>query len=339
MKLDEFDYHLPPGLIAQAPAKRRDHSRLLVLEKSSGKLSHSIFHQLGRHLPSRCLLVLNDTRVIPACLQGHKEPGKGKLELLLVHRQAPDCWTVLIKGKVKEGQHFNIRDNLRGEILAREENGRWRVKFQYQGCWEEILEQAGQVPLPPYIKGRRADDAIRYQTVYARRPGAVAAPTAGLHFTPRLLEQLQASGVELAWVTLNVGPGTFTPIRTQRIQQHRMQAEYYLIEPETIRQLAQARRQQRKIVAVGTTTTRALESAADEQGRISTPSGWTDIFIYPGYRFKITDGLLTNFHLPASTPLLMACAFAGRERLLDAYRRAIAARYRFYSYGDAMLIL
>ncbi len=339
MKLQEFDYYLPPELIAQAPAQQRDQSRLLVVNRDSGQLQHSVFAQLGDYLPQDCLLVLNDTRVIPARLIAHKSKSGGRLELLLVHQTETNVWEVLIKGKAKPGLAFRVQDRLRGEVISERDDGHWLVKFSYQGKWEDVLQAVGHVPLPPYIKGERPNDSERYQTIYARCPGAVAAPTAGLHFTPHLLEQLQRSGIELAWLTLNVGPGTFAPVRVEEVEKHHMGAEYYSIPQNTIQQIEQARQAGRKIVAVGSTTTRTLESASDEQGNIRSPRGWTEIFIYPGYRFHLIDCLLTNFHLPASTPLLMTCAFAGRELIMKGYQEAINKKYRFYSYGDAMLIV
>lgn len=343
MKLSEFDYNLPPELIAQSPAPQREQSRLLVVDRNNSKLEHSKFANIGNYLPQDSLLVLNDTKVIPARLMATKTKTGGKLELLLVHKlpdnSKTEVWEALIKGKAKTGASLRIQDKLYGKIIEHKDNGHWLVEFSYEGNWNEILQEIGQVPLPPYIKGSRPDDLQRYQTVYARNPGAVAAPTAGLHFTPTLLEQLQQSGIDIAWVTLNVGPGTFAPVRVDNIKDHRMGAEYYSIPESSIELIRQAKQTGRKIVSVGTTTTRSLESSGNENGNIDKPEGWTDIFIYPGYRFKIIDCLLTNFHLPGSTPLIMTCAFAGKPLIMKAYQEAIQEKYRFYSYGDAMLVL
>ncbi|MBI5788289.1 MAG: tRNA preQ1(34) S-adenosylmethionine ribosyltransferase-isomerase QueA [Candidatus Schekmanbacteria bacterium] len=340
MKLSAFDYHLPPELIAQAPAPQREQSRLLVLNRDNRQLEHTIFDRIGAYLPPNSLLVLNNTKVIPARLSGRKSQTSGKLELLLVHRaDFSDTWEVMVKGKVKAGTRFHIKNKLGGEFLSQTTSGHWLVKFQYAGDWESLLEELGQVPLPPYIKGARFDDKQRYQTVYAILPGAVAAPTAGLHFTQDLLERLQNMGIELAWVTLHVGPGTFAPVKVENIADHKMGAEFYFIPLKAQEQIKQAKQAGRKIITVGTTATRTLESAADETGMITQPEGWTNIFIYPGYCFRLIDGMITNFHLPASTPLIMTCALAGRPIIMQAYQEAIKRRYRFYSYGDAMLIL
>ncbi len=343
MKLSEFKYHLPAELIAQAPARQRDRSRLLVVDRDSGQLEHSVFADLGKYLPEDSLLVLNDTRVIPARILAVKAKSGGKLEILLIHRDVsgnhPDIWEVLIKGKVRPGALIQAGDNLSAEVIDKLDNGHFLVKFSYKGNWEEVLQSVGHVPLPPYIKGARPDDSQRYQTVYARNPGAIAAPTAGLHFTPQLLEQLRQTGIEIAWITLNVGPGTFSPIRAEDLREHQMGAEYYSIPQSSVDLIQKAKKTRRKIISVGTTTTRTLESASDENGNIRTPAAWTKIFIYPGHKFRVADCLLTNFHLPESTPLVMTCAFANKPLIMRAYQEAIRQKYRFYSYGDAMLIL
>ena len=349
MDLADFDYDLPPALIAQEPVARRDAARLLRLGREDGAIAHHRFADLRTLLPDDCVLVLNDTRVIPARLRGRKSTG-GKVELLLVRRvsDAAQTWRVLCKGagNQRAGDRVTLAGDLRAEWVSAPADGEGVVRFfSAPGSDEDVarlLERFGEAPLPPYIKrppGPGAADRARYQTVYARAPGAVAAPTAGLHFTPELLAALERDGVTLCFVTLHVGPGTFQPVRTDRVEAHRMAAEAYDIGPAAAQTVNAAKARGRKVIAVGTTTTRALEAAARHDGRVRPGADETDLFLYPGARFRIVDGLLTNFHLPRSTLLLLVAALAGREHVLHAYAEAVRRGYRFYSYGDAMLIV
>ncbi|MDI6869970.1 MAG: tRNA preQ1(34) S-adenosylmethionine ribosyltransferase-isomerase QueA [Bacillota bacterium] len=347
MKVADFDYHLPPELIAQAPAEPRDASRLLVVERATGELRHRRFREIGEFLHPGDLLVLNDTRVIRARLFGRKEPSGGKVEVFLLRRLpgGEERWEVLVRpGKrVRPGAALAFGEGeLRGLVTGEGAEGKREIAFTsgdgHPAGW---LERLGEVPLPPYITQPLADGE-RYQTVYARREGSVAAPTAGLHFTPELLKKLAARGVRQAWLTLHVGLGTFRPVQTETVEEHVMHSEYYELPAETASAVNAARRQGNRVVAVGTTACRTLETAAraaGEGGELEAGEGWTDLFIYPGYRFRVVDLLLTNFHLPRSTLLLLVCAFAGRELVFRAYAEAIRERYRFYSFGDAMLIL
>ena len=349
MDLADFDYDLPPALIAQEPVARRDAARLLRLGREDGAIAHHRFADLRTLLPDDCVLVLNDTRVIPARLRGRKSTG-GKVELLLVRRvsAAAQTWRVICKGAGNQqaGDRVTLAGDLRAEWVSAPADGEGVVRFfSAPGSDEDVahlLERFGEAPLPPYIKrppGPGAADRARYQTVYARAPGAVAAPTAGLHFTPELLAALERDGVTLCFVTLHVGPGTFQPVRTDRVEAHRMAAEAYDIGPAAAQTVNAAKARGRKVIAVGTTTTRALEAAARHDGRVRPGADETDLFLYPGSRFHIVDGLLTNFHLPRSTLLLLVAALAGREYVLHAYAEAVRRGYRFYSYGDAMLIV
>ena len=336
----DFEYDLPEELIAQSPLPDRSASRLLVLPRYEGSPTHGTFRDLPRYLSPGDLLVLNDSRVLPARLIGRRETG-GRCELLLLHPRGDDCWQVLGKParKLPVGSRITFGDGeMTAVVLEKGEAGELTVRFSYSGEWEERLSQLGKVPLPPYIR-RQVDDPERYQTVYARHEGSVAAPTAGLHFTQELLQELQGRGVAIAYLTLHVGVGTFRPVQVENIEEHRMHAEYYHVPEETARAVSEARRRGGRVVAVGTTVTRTLESCAAPDGTVRPGSGWSDLFIYPGYRFKVIDGLLTNFHLPGSTLLMLVSAFAGRERVLQAYQEAIERRYRFFSFGDAMLIL
>ena len=345
MFLADFDYDLPLELIAQEPAVERANSRLLIVNRASGQLSHCRFSDVIHLLPSDCLLVLNDTRVFPARLRGRKESG-GSIEVLLLRRVSgeEEIWEVLCKGAqgMRAGARLFFSSELSARWLSPPQEGRGMVRFFPQGDFQLLLEQLGEVPLPPYIKrqsGGRATDRARYQTVYARHPGAVAAPTAGLHFTEDLFTVLRQRGVEIVFVTLHVGVGTFQPIRIEQIETHRMEEEEYELSEAVAVRIIAAKAAGRKVFAVGTTTTRALESACTPEGIVQAGRRRTDLFIYPGYRFRVIDGLLTNFHLPRSTLLLLVSAFAGRELILKAYAEAVAQRYRFYSYGDAMLIM
>ena len=345
MQLADFDYNLPLELIAQEPAPERSLSRLLSVDRQSGSLSHHSFSDLGSLLPAGCLLVLNDTRVFPARLRGQKESG-GRIEVLLVRRlpEQGETWEVLCKGgqNVRAGTRVSFAPELSATWHTAPSEGRGVLQFSPHTDFLQLLEQVGEVPLPPYIKrmsGTRLEDRERYQTVYARHSGAIAAPTAGLHFTPELLVALRRQGIETAFITLHVGAGTFQPVRVEQVEAHTMEEEEYAIAVEVAERIRAAKKNGKKIVAVGTTTTRALESACDEKGVLQAGRHRTSLFIYPGFRFQVIDGLITNFHLPRSTLLMLVSAFAGRELILKAYTEAVAQQYRFYSYGDAMLIV
>jgi len=351
MRLELFDYELPEELIAATPAKRRDESRLLVLGRRSGTVGHGRFHDMPGLLREGDLLVMNDARVIPARLHAVRETG-GAVELLLVRRQGDDArgWLAMVRcgGSLREGERLSLRSMDGRVTLDRAQgNGRWTVLLGESEQEAEAMVQAGAMPLPPYIlKSRRRRglpvempelDRVRYQTVFADEPGAVAAPTAGLHFTEALLEQIREKGVETRFLTLMVGPGTFRPVKTENVEEHELDAEFYRLPADTARAVESALRGGRRIVATGTTTCRVLEHVA-RTGCWEEQSGWADLFIYPPFTFKAVGALLTNFHLPRSTLLMLVSAFAGRENVLEAYRQAVAERYRFYSYGDAMLI-
>jgi S-adenosylmethionine:tRNA ribosyltransferase-isomerase len=345
MQLDDFDFTLPPELIAQAPAARRDQARLMVVDRAQQRVTHDTFANLGQYLRAGDVLVVNDTKVIPARLRGRKVGTGGKVEVLLLHELQTGQWEVLLKpaAKVRPGMTIEFGDGvLSGRILERRVGGTGVMQFTPAEIYT-VLDKCGEVPLPPYIKRagtteEHTFDLTRYQTVYACHPGAVAAPTAGLHFTPELLERLTQQGIARAAVTLHVGWGTFQPIRTTQVEQHRMTQEFYCLTAPEAAIIARARAAGGRVVAVGTTATRTLETIGQQAGGVTASSGWSDLFIYPGYRFRIVDALVTNFHLPRSTLFLLVCAFAGRELMLEAYRTAIAAGYRFYSYGDAMFI-
>ncbi len=345
MWLSDFDYDLPLELIAQEPMPERTQSRLLVVDRSSERLSHHRFSDIARLLPKNCLLVLNDTRVFPARVRGRKETG-GAIEVLLLRRLSgeDERWEVLCRGGqgMRAGARIYFPSGVRGEWVEEPREGRGVLQFSCRGDFSTVLEGIGEIPLPPYIKpmasGQR-DDRERYQTVYARRVGAVAAPTAGLHFTEDLLSTLRDRGVETLFVTLHVGAGTFQPIRVEEIELHRMEEEEYELSEQVAQRINATKQEGGKIIAVGTTTTRALESATNEKGIVQAGRQRTNLFIYPGYHFKMIDGLITNFHLPRSTLVLLVSAFAGRELTLRAYAEAVVQRYRFYSYGDAMLLL
>ncbi len=340
MKTADFDYELPEELIAQDPLEDRSASRLMILDKNTGKIKHSHFRQIVNYLHKGDVLVINDTKVIPARLFGVR-PGKtGKIELLLLKRMENDVWETLAKPgkKVRPGQIIEFGDGLlKAEVLSVGEDGNRFVRFSYEGIFEEILDRLGQMPLPPYIH-HQLEDPSRYQTVYAVHNGSAAAPTAGLHFTPELLDQIRKKGVQIVPVTLHVGLGTFRPVKVEDVTKHRMHSEFYQISEENAGLINEAKRSGNRVIAVGTTSARTLESAADESGFVKAGSGWTDIFIYPGYEFKAVDELITNFHLPQSTLVMLVSAMAGREHILNAYREAVAQRYRFFSFGDAMYI-
>lgn len=351
MKTSDFYYDLPQELIAQDPLEDRSSSRLMVLDKNTGKYEHRIFKDITEYLRKGDCLVLNNTKVIPARLIGEKinmtgensgEPGRGaRIELLLLKRKENDIWETLVKPgkKAKPGTKISFGDGiLFGEILDVVEEGNRLVKFYYQGIFEEILDRLGQMPLPPYIS-RELKDKNRYQTVYAKYEGSAAAPTAGLHFTNELLEEIKSMGVNIAYVTLHVGLGTFRPVKVDDVSKHHMHSEYYQVLKEEADKVNEAKKNGGRIICVGTTSCRTIESSCDENGYLKAGSGETSIFIYPGYRFKIMDGLITNFHLPESTLLMLVSAFAGRENILNAYKEAVDKRYRFFSFGDAMLII
>jgi len=340
MLLSEFDYQLPEQLIAQQPIEPRDASRLMVLVDDNRPV-HEVFYNLPTYLKPGDTLVLNDTKVIPARLFGLKVDTKAKIEVFLLSRLAIDTWEVLVRPgkKARPGTKVSFGDGrLICDILDTTAAGGRIVRFSYQGLFEDILDELGQTPLPPYIKAE-LDNRERYQTIYAKTDGSVAAPTAGLHFTPDLVERVRQMGVHIAYVTLHVGLGTFRPVSVTNLAEHQMHREYYEISPETAKMINTAKQQGGRVISVGTTSTRVLETVADAQGLIHAGQGWTDIFIYPGYRFKVINGLVTNFHLPQSTLLMLVSALAGRERILAAYQEAIDQQYRFFSFGDAMLIL
>ncbi len=339
MQLADFDYHLPEELIAQHPAEVRDQSRLLVLGKETGAVSHRRFYDLPSYLVPGDTLVFNDTRVIPARLVGTKTDTGAKVEIFLLSRLTDDRWETLVKPgrKLRPGTTVSFGEDLSGEILSVTDFGGRVVRFSFKGIFEEVLDRLGETPLPPYIHEKLLDEE-RYQTVYSRARGSAAAPTAGLHFTDKLLSSLADNSVNLAFLTLHVGLGTFRPVSAENILDHKMHREYYSIPPAAAQTINSAKERGGRIIAVGTTAVRTLETVARD-GRIEAGSGWTDIFIYPGHRFQMVDALLTNFHLPKSTLLMLVSAFAGRENVLAAYREAVAERYRFFSFGDAMLII
>lgn len=340
MKTSDFYFELPQELIAQDPLEDRSASRLLVLDRGTGKTEHHVFREIADFLNPGDCLVINDTKVIPARLYGSREGTGAKIEILLLKRLEGDVWETLVKPgkKARPGTRISFGDGLlTGEVTAVAEDGNRRIKFTYEGIFEEILDRLGQMPLPPYIT-HQLKDKKRYQTVYAKHEGSAAAPTAGLHFTPELLQKVGEKGIEIARVTLHVGLGTFRPVKVEDVTQHHMHAEFYRIEPEEAEKINRAKAKGGRIVCVGTTSCRTLESAADENGILHAGSGWTDIFIYPGYRFKILDALITNFHLPESTLLMLVSALAGKENIERAYAEAVRERYRFFSFGDAMLI-
>ncbi|SYX82268.1 tRNA preQ1(34) S-adenosylmethionine ribosyltransferase-isomerase QueA [Paenibacillus alvei] len=341
MNVDLYDFHLPEHLIAQTPLAVRTASRLLTLNRQTGEVEHHAFPEIINYLQPGDLLVLNDTRVIPARLFGVKEDTGAKVEVLLLKQEENDCWEALVKPgkKVKLGTVVVFGDKLKAEVLEEREMGARLLRFTYEGIFNEILDELGQMPLPPYIK-EQLDDRERYQTVYAKHEGSAAAPTAGLHFTKELLAEVENKGARIAYVTLHVGLGTFRPMSSDTIEEHVMHSEYYEVSAETARTINETKEQGGRIVAVGTTSARTLETVAGRfVGKVIEPcSGWTDIFIYPGYEFKLVNSLLTNFHLPKSTLVMLVSALAGREHIMAAYQEAIEQEYRFFSFGDAMFI-
>lgn len=340
MKKQDFYYELPEELIAQDPLADRSSSRLLVLDKQSGAVSHHVFREILDYLQEGDCLVINDTKVIPARLIGSKVGTEAKVEVLLLKRKENNIWETLVKPgkKARPGAKISFGDGLLvGEVLEVVEEGNRLVRFSYEGIFEEILDRLGQVPLPPYIT-HQLQERERYNTVYAVHEGSAAAPTAGLHFTPELLQEIEKKGVDIARVTLHVGLGTFRPVKAEEITDHHMHSEFYQIQEEAAEKINRAKSGNGRVICVGTTSCRTVESAADENGRIQAGSGWTEIFIYPGYRFKVLDGLITNFHLPESTLIMLVSALAGREQVMKAYEEAVEERYRFFSFGDAMYI-
>ncbi len=340
MDVKDFDYYLPEELIAQDPLEDRSSSRLMVLDKKTGELQHKIFKDILDYLKPGDCLVLNNTKVIPARLFGVKEGTLAKIEILLLKRRENDIWETLVKPgkKAKPGTKIIFGEGLLvGEVLDVVEEGNRLIQFTYDGIFEEILDQLGQMPLPPYIT-HTLQDKNRYQTVYAKYDGSAAAPTAGLHFTKELLEKVKEKGVDIAEVTLHVGLGTFRPVKVENVLEHHMHSEFYMVSAEAAEKINATKDRGGRVIAVGTTSTRTLESAADENGRLRECSGWTEIFIYPGYTFKVIDCLITNFHLPQSTLVMLVSALAGRENVLSAYEEAVNEKYRFFSFGDAMFI-
>lgn len=341
MKTSDFYFDLPQELIAQDPLEDRSSSRLLVLDKHTGEMEHRIFKEITAYLRPGDCLVINDTKVIPARLYGSKIGTNAKIEVLLLKRKENDVWETLVKPgkKAKPGTKISFGEGLlTGEVIDVVEEGNRLIQFSYEGIFEEILDKLGQMPLPPYIT-HQLKDRNRYQTVYAKHDGSAAAPTAGLHFTPELLAQIEEKGVKIAHVTLHVGLGTFRPVKVEDVTKHHMHSEFYIVEESQAKLINDTKAAGGRIISVGTTSCRTLESAADENSHVRAGSGWTDIFIYPGYRFKVIDCLITNFHLPESTLLMLVSALAGKEHILKAYETAVEERYRFFSFGDAMFIL
>lgn len=341
MDVKDFYYDLPEELIAQDPLEDRSSSRLMVLNQKSKEVEHRVFSDVTEYLKPGDCLVINNTKVIPARLYGSKEGTGAQIEIVLLKRKEKDVWETLVKPgkKAKPGTRISFGEGLlMGEVIEVVEEGNRLIRFEYEGIFEEILDKLGQMPLPPYIT-HQLQDKNRYQTVYAKYDGSAAAPTAGLHFTPELLDKIRDMGVNIAEVTLHVGLGTFRPVKETDVLKHHMHSEYFEINEEAANLINQTKAKGGRVISVGTTSTRTLESAAEPDGHLEAKSGWTEIFIYPGYQFKVIDGLITNFHLPESTLVMLVSALAGRERVLAAYEEAVKERYRFFSFGDAMLIL
>ncbi len=338
MKTKDFYYDLPMELIAQHPAERRDHSRLLVLNKKTGEMEHKYFYDIIDYLNEGDVLVLNDTKVMPARIYGHRKDKEEKIEFLLLNRKN-DVWECLSKPgkKAKIGTEIIFSDKLSAEVVDISDDGSRFLKFEYDGIFEEILDELGEMPLPPYIT-EKLEDKNRYQTVYAREEGSAAAPTAGLHFTKELLDKVKNKGVEICYITLHVGLGTFRPVKVENIDEHEMHSEFYIMTEEVADKINSAKERGNRVIAVGTTSVRTVESIADESGKVREKSGFTNIFIYPPYKFKCVDALITNFHLPESTLLMLVSSLSSREIVLNAYKKAVKERYRFFSFGDAMFI-
>ena len=340
MKTSDFYYDLPEELIAQDPLENRSDSRLMVLDKETGAVSHHVFREIVDYLNPGDCLVINDTKVIPARLIGEREGTGAKIEVLLLKRKTGDVWETLVKPgrKAKPGTRIQFGGGLLvGEVMDIVDEGNRLIRFEFEGIFEEILDQLGQMPLPPYIT-HQLKDKDRYNTVYATHSGSAAAPTAGLHFTPELLKTIEEKGIDIARVTVHVGLGTFRPVKVDDVENHHMHSEFYMIDEDAAEKINRAKENGKRVICVGTTSCRTIESAADENGRLKPCSGWTEIFIYPGYQFKILDCLITNFHLPESTLIMLVSALAGKENVLAAYEEAVKERYRFFSFGDAMFI-
>ncbi|MGM9979266.1 MAG: tRNA preQ1(34) S-adenosylmethionine ribosyltransferase-isomerase QueA [Clostridium sp.] len=340
MKVSDFDFYLPEELIAQHPLEKRDESRLMVLDKKTGEIEHKKFYDIIDYLNKGDTLVLNNTRVMPARLIGEKENTGGKIEFLLLKRVEGDKWECLAKpGKsAREGRRFTFGNGLlKAEVIEVLENGNRIVEFYYEGIFEQVLDSLGEMPLPPYIH-EKLDDKERYQTVYSKEEGSAAAPTAGLHFTKELLKKIQDKGVNIVYLTLHVGLGTFRPVKVEEIEKHNMHSEFYMLSKESADIINETKKRGNRIISVGTTSTRTLETIGDENGMVKEQSGWTNIFIYPGYKFKVVDNLITNFHLPESTLIMLVSTLAGRENVMNAYNVAVKEKYRFFSFGDAMFI-
>lgn len=341
MKLSDFNYNLPEELIAQDPLEKRDNSRLMVLHRDTGEIEHKHFYDVIEYLNPGDCLVINNTKVIPARLMGVKEGTGASIEVLLLKRKEEKVWETLVKPgkKARPGARISFGDGrLVGEVTDVVEEGNRLIRFEYEGIFEEILDQLGQMPLPPYIT-HQLQDRNRYQTVYAKYDGSAAAPTAGLHFTEKLLDKIQKKGIRIARVTLHVGLGTFRPVKEENVLEHHMHSEFYIVDEEAATIINETKAAGGRVISVGTTSTRTLETVAEPDGHIPVRSGWTDIFIYTGYRFRAVDCLITNFHLPESTLIMLVSALADRETILQAYETAVEEKYRFFSFGDAMLIL
>ncbi len=340
MKVSDFDFYLPEELIAQHPLEKRDESRLMVLDKKTGEIEHKRFYDIIDYLNKGDTLVLNNTRVMPARLIGEKENTGGKIEFLLLKRVEGDKWECLAKpGKsAREGRRFTFGNGiLKAEVIEVLENGNRIVEFYYEGIFEQVLDSLGEMPLPPYIH-EKLEDKERYQTVYSKEKGSAAAPTAGLHFTKELLKKIQDKGVNIVYLTLHVGLGTFRPVKVENIENHNMHSEFYMLSEESAKIINETKKRGNRVISVGTTSTRTLETIGDENGMVKEQSGWTNIFIYPGYKFKVVDNLITNFHLPESTLIMLVSTLAGKENVMNAYNIAVKEKYRFFSFGDAMFI-
>ena len=340
MKVSDFYFELPEELIAQYPLEKRDSSRLMVLDKKTGEIEHRKFHDILEYLNEGDTLVLNNTRVLPARLIGEKEETGGKIEFLLLKRIEGDKWECLAKPgrKAKVGTVFTFGEGkLKAIVREIGEEGNRIIEFKYDGIFEQVLDELGQMPLPPYIH-EKLEDKERYQTVYSKEKGSAAAPTAGLHFTEELLKEIKEKGVNIAYLTLHVGLGTFRPVKVDDVNNHVMHSEYYHLDKENAELINKTKEAGKRVIAVGTTSSRTLETIGDENGRVREQSGWTDIFIYPGYKFKIVDNLITNFHLPESTLIMLVSALAGQDNIMNAYNTAVKEKYRFFSFGDSMFI-
>jgi len=340
MKVSDFDFYLPEELIAQHPLEKRDESRLMVLDKKTGEIEHKRFYDIIDYLNKGDTLVLNNTRVMPARLIGEKENTGGKIEFLLLKRVEGDKWECLAKpGKsAREGRRFTFGNGiLKAEVIEVLENGNRIVEFYYEGIFEQVLDSLGEMPLPPYIH-EKLEDKERYQTVYSKEKGSAAAPTAGLHFTKELLKKIKDKGVNIVYLTLHVGLGTFRPVKVENIENHNMHSEFYMLSEESAKIINETKKRGNRVISVGTTSTRTLETIGDENGMVKEQSGWTNIFIYPGYKFKVVDNLITNFHLPESTLIMLVSTLAGKENVMNAYNIAVKEKYRFFSFGDAMFI-